>query len=65
MVTNYFERPCRRTRRVVGCGSRTAGRSCPPEDFPVQDVDGTFLDEPPLHRLRYKHDPESPTMTSG
>jgi len=59
MVTNYLERPSQKNpkgRWLVAANGRLI---CKAEDFPVKDTDGTVLDEPALHRLRYQHDPEN------
>ena len=46
-------------RRVIVDARRIDPRTERPwQDYPLQDPDGTVLDEPLLHRLVYTHDPD-------
>jgi hypothetical protein len=57
LVTNYLERPSAKNpegRWLVFANGRQV---IPEQTYPLKDADGTVLDEPCLHRLRYRHDP--------
>lgn len=69
MVKDYYERPCAKWphgRWLTSANGRVIVdyRRLDPtaeyvwQDYPLQDADGTVLDEPLLHRLVYTHDPD-------
>jgi hypothetical protein len=72
MVTEYFERPCPRWpqgRTMVFAGGKPIvdyRRIDPTSEYawgpyPLVDTDGQILDEPLIHRLVYRHDPDTDT----
>jgi hypothetical protein len=72
MVTEYFERPCPRWpqgRTMVFAGGKPIVdyRRIDPTSqytwgpYPLVDTDGQILDEPLIHRLVYRHDPDTDT----
>ena len=69
MVSEYFERPCPKYPRgrwftiaagkvIVDARLIDPRNELPWQDYPLQDPDGTVLDEPLIHRLVYQHDPD-------
>jgi hypothetical protein len=69
MVRDYYERPCPKWpngrwltiangRVIVDNRLIDPTAEYPWQDYPLQDADGTVLDEPLLHRLVYTHDPD-------
>jgi hypothetical protein len=58
VTTEYFERPCpayTSGRRLLIANDKVI---CPEEPYPLQDPDGSILDEPVLHRIVWTHDPD-------
>lgn len=69
MVTDVFERPCPQYprgrwltiaagRMVIDARLLDPRNESPWQEYPLQDPDGTVLDEPLIHRLVYQHDPD-------
>lgn len=58
MVTMYFERPSARYQRGRSFVISGGNQIVPQGEYPLQQ-NGQVLDEPNIHRLVYRHDPET------
>ncbi len=58
MVTMYFERPCARYPRGRSFISSGGNLITEPGDYPLEHA-GQILDEPLIHRLVYRQDPDN------
>jgi hypothetical protein len=69
MVSDFYERPCPQyprgrwmtvadNRIIVDARLIDPRHEYPWQDYPLEDPDGTVLDEPLIHRLAYTHDPD-------
>lgn len=58
VCTRYFERPCPSYPQGRYLWIANEKVICPEEPYPLQDPDGSILDEPVLHRLVWDHDPD-------
>ncbi len=59
MVTEYFERPCRKYPKGRWCTYANGRKIFPDDDFPLVDAQGEVVDQPALRRLVYDVDASS------
>ena len=59
LVTEYYERPSRKTPRGRWLTMANKRVIMPPEEYPCTDHEGKTLDEPVLHKLAFMTDPHS------